>query len=98
MLVHCDLEYCSPEIDAIFVSHAHFDHINHLKFLDPEIPVYTGYGTKLFIECMEETLVSRVIMVLKNVNDLEQETRSKLAASLLSLYMLTTQSLQHLVS
>jgi ribonuclease J len=55
MLSHCDLPYCEPRIDAVFVSHAHFDHINHLKFLDPEIPVYTGYGTKLFMECMEET-------------------------------------------
>jgi ribonuclease J len=55
MLAYCDLPHCEPKIDAMFVSHAHFDHINHLKFLDPEIPVYTGYGTKLFMECMEET-------------------------------------------
>jgi ribonuclease J len=55
MLNNCDLLYCEPKIDAIFVSHAHFDHTNHLKFLDPAIPVYTGYGAKLFMECMEET-------------------------------------------
>lgn len=55
MLAFCDLPYCKPKIDAVFVSHAHFDHINHLQFLDSQIPVYTGYGTKLFMECMEET-------------------------------------------
>jgi ribonuclease J len=55
MLTYCDLHYCKPKIDAVFVSHAHFDHINHLQFLDPEIPVYAGFGTKLFMECMEET-------------------------------------------
>jgi len=55
MLTHCDLPYCRPKIDAVFVSHAHFDHINHLRFLDPAIPVYLGYGAKLFMECMEET-------------------------------------------
>ncbi len=55
MLTHCDLPYCKPKIDAVFISHAHFDHINHLRFLDPAIPVYLGYGTKLFMECMEET-------------------------------------------
>lgn len=55
MLAFCDLPYCEPKIDAVFVSHAHFDHINHLQFLDPQIPIYTGFGTKLFMECMEET-------------------------------------------
>jgi ribonuclease J len=55
MLAYCDLPYCKPKIDAVFVSHAHFDHINHLQFLDPSIPIYLGYGTKLFMECMEET-------------------------------------------
>jgi ribonuclease J len=55
MLSHCDLPYSQPKIDAVFVSHAHFDHINHLQFLDPIIPVYTGFGTKIFMECMEDT-------------------------------------------
>ena len=55
MLTYCDLPYCQPKIDAVFLSHAHFDHVSHLEFLDPEIPVYMGYGTKLFMESMEET-------------------------------------------
>jgi ribonuclease J len=54
-LEHTDLPYTEPQIDAVFLSHAHFDHIEHVKFLDPKIPVYLGVGTKLFIEAQEET-------------------------------------------
>ncbi len=50
-----DLPYVEPEIDAVFLSHAHFDHINHIRFLDPGIPVWLGEGTKLFLEAMEKT-------------------------------------------
>lgn len=50
-----DFPYVKPEIDAVFLSHAHFDHINHIQFLDPEIPVYLGVGTKLFLEAAEKT-------------------------------------------
>jgi ribonuclease J len=54
-LAFTDLEYVEPEIDGVFLSHAHFDHVNHIQFLDPEIPIYLGAGTKLFMESMEET-------------------------------------------
>jgi ribonuclease J len=54
-LEHTNLPYTEPQIDAVFLSHAHFDHIEHIKFLDPTIPVYLGVGTKLFIEAQEET-------------------------------------------
>jgi ribonuclease J len=54
-LAYTDLSYVAPEIDAMFLSHAHFDHINHIQFLDPEIPVWLGEGTKLFLEAMEKT-------------------------------------------
>jgi ribonuclease J len=50
-----NLSYVEPSIDAVFLSHAHFDHIEHIKFLDPQIPVYLGEGTKFFIEAQEET-------------------------------------------
>ncbi|MFB0523692.1 MAG: hypothetical protein ACETV1_08070 [Candidatus Bathyarchaeia archaeon] len=55
MLAFTDLPYTKPEIDAVFLSHAHFDHVNHIRFLDPEIPVFLGVGTKLFLEVAEET-------------------------------------------
>jgi ribonuclease J len=54
-LEQTNLRYTEQSIDAVFLSHAHFDHIEHIKFLDPKIPVYLGEGTKLFIEAQEET-------------------------------------------
>jgi ribonuclease J len=50
-----DFAYSEPEIDAVFLSHAHFDHVAHICFIDRQIPVYLGVGTKLFMESMEET-------------------------------------------
>lgn len=54
-LAFTDLPYAEPVIDAVFLSHAHFDHVAHVCFVDPQIPVYLGVGTKLFLESMEET-------------------------------------------
>ncbi|MFH0849226.1 MAG: MBL fold metallo-hydrolase [archaeon] len=54
-LAFTDVPYAKPRIDAVFLSHAHFDHMNHIRFLDPQIPVYLGVGTKLFLEGMENT-------------------------------------------
>ena len=55
MLASTKLPYADPEIDCVFLSHAHFDHITHIEFLDPSIPVCMGVGVKLFMESMEET-------------------------------------------
>jgi len=55
MLASTNLPYTEPQIDAVFLSHAHFDHITHIRFLDPKIPIYVGEGTKLLMESMEET-------------------------------------------
>jgi len=54
-LVSTDLQYTKPKIDAVFLSHAHIDHIGHIKFIDKKIPVHCGYGTKIFLKSMEET-------------------------------------------
>lgn len=54
-LASTDLPHMEPKFDAVFLSHAHFDHLSHIRFLDPEIPVYLGKGTKLFLEAMEKT-------------------------------------------
>lgn len=50
-----NLPYCEPKVNAIFLSHAHFDHVAHISFVDENIPVYLGAGTKLFLESMEDT-------------------------------------------
>ena len=49
------MRYKKPVFDAVFLSHAHFDHVNHISFIDPTIPVYCGSCTKLFLEASEET-------------------------------------------
>jgi len=54
-LAKTDFPYSEPEISAVFLSHGHFDHVAHICFIDPKIPVYLGAGTKLFMESMEET-------------------------------------------
>jgi ribonuclease J len=54
-LASTNLPYQEPDIDAIFLSHAHFDHVAHICFVDPKIPIYLGAGTKLFMESMEDT-------------------------------------------
>lgn len=55
MLASTDLAYAEPGVDAVFLSHAHFDHVGHVQFLDSKIPLYVGVGTKLLMESMEET-------------------------------------------
>jgi ribonuclease J len=55
MLPETDIRYKDPLFDGILVSHSHGDHVGHLGFVDPLIPVYTGAGTKLFMEAAEET-------------------------------------------
>ncbi len=48
-------DYEPPRFSAAFISHIHFDHTNHLRFLDPAIPVHMGEGTKIMLESWEET-------------------------------------------
>lgn len=50
MLEKTDLKYEKPDIDAVFISHSHSDHANHLSFLDESIPVYMGHGTNKILE------------------------------------------------
>jgi ribonuclease J len=50
MLELTKLKYEKPDIDAVFISHSHSDHVNHLPFLDESIPVYMGHGTHRILE------------------------------------------------
>ncbi len=54
-LENTSLGYEEPGFDGVFISHAHADHVTHISFLDSGIPVFTGAGTKLFMEAMEKT-------------------------------------------
>ncbi len=49
------MAYEPPAFDGIFISHCHFDHIFHLQFVDPDIPVYLGETAKIIIEAWEAT-------------------------------------------
>ncbi|MFH1786255.1 MAG: MBL fold metallo-hydrolase [archaeon] len=50
-----DLLYKEPEFDGIFLSHAHMDHVDHIKFADPKIPIHCGEATEAFIKAHEAT-------------------------------------------
>jgi len=55
MLTPADFPYESPRFSGVFVSHIHYDHTNHLQFLDPTIPVHLGAGTKIILDSWETT-------------------------------------------
>jgi ribonuclease J len=44
----------TPEIDAVFLSHAHADHANYVSFLHEDIPIYCGETCRLILEAIEE--------------------------------------------
>jgi ribonuclease J len=49
-LQNTQMGYTSPEIDAILLSHYHYDHTGRINFVDAKIPVYCGETTKLIHE------------------------------------------------
>ncbi|HEV2317202.1 MAG TPA: MBL fold metallo-hydrolase [Thermoplasmata archaeon] len=51
--------YRPPEVGAVFVSHAHFDHAGYLKHLDPEIPVHVGRGTRTLMDAIETSTTTK---------------------------------------
>lgn len=50
-----DFAFTPAEYDGVLLSHAHFDHFEHLKFLNPEIPVHMGEAARLILLSMQET-------------------------------------------
>jgi ribonuclease J len=49
-LERTDLPWEEPRFSAIFVTHVHYDHTNHLRFVDGSIPVHLGAGTKIILD------------------------------------------------
>lgn len=49
-----------PAVDGVFVSHAHFDHIQDVSFLDPCIPVYCTEKTRVLAKAMTDVSASGV--------------------------------------
>jgi ribonuclease J len=54
-LADSDLAWRPPQLQGLFVSHAHMDHAGHLGLVDPEIPVYVGGGTKTLLETIQSS-------------------------------------------
>jgi ribonuclease J len=54
-----DLEYTEPCFDAAFISHLHFDHAMHLKYMDHKIPVYLGAAADTIRESWQVTSLGR---------------------------------------
>ncbi len=50
-----DLRYSEPEFDAVFISHMHFDHVMHIKFVDDKIPVHLGSAAERIRQSWEAT-------------------------------------------
>jgi ribonuclease J len=44
----------SPQIDAVFISHAHMDHSAYISFINREIPIYCGETTKIILQALSE--------------------------------------------
>jgi ribonuclease J len=44
-----------PKFDAVFISHAHYDHVAHLRYLHEGIPIYMGETCKTILESHMQT-------------------------------------------
>jgi ribonuclease J len=51
-------EESEPEIDAVFISHSHMDHVAYITFLKRRIPVYCGETTKIILDALSEIKIS----------------------------------------
>src|SRR5438132_602898 len=50
-----DMPWEPPAFSAIFITHVHYDHTQHLRFVDPNIPVHMGEGARTILESLDTT-------------------------------------------
>ncbi|MDV3244080.1 MAG: MBL fold metallo-hydrolase [Nitrososphaerales archaeon] len=53
-LQNTSMKHSSPDVDAVVLSHYHFDHMGRIAYVDPEIPVYCGETTATIHEAYSE--------------------------------------------
>jgi ribonuclease J len=63
-----------PYVQGIFVSHCHGDHVSHLAFLDPEIPIFCSSVTQVMLEAIQTVSKSGV---QQEVHDYKERMVSK---------------------
>lgn len=54
-LQNTPLKYIDPEIDAVVLSHYHWDHMGRIEHVDPKIPVFCGETTALIHDAYSDT-------------------------------------------
>jgi len=54
LLEHLGRRPENPDVQAVFLSHAHADHANYISFLHKDIPIFCGETCKYILEAVEE--------------------------------------------
>ena len=54
-LQNTTLRHAKPEVDAVILSHFHWDHMGRIPYVDPAIPVYCGETTTFIHQAYSES-------------------------------------------